>query len=308
MKAVMYHYVRPSGVPHQRFLRLDDFCRQLDWFEKNGGVLSISDLLESLASGVPRTGYVLTFDDGFRDHIEHVLPVLADRGLSGVFFVSTDPYISGRLLDVHRIHLLLGTHGGSAPLQTLLQLVTDDMIPDVRVEEFRTQTYVGFDDDQDTMLFKRTLNYYVAYEHREWLLDKLIATHPVECENVGEFYMSLSELEDLRREGQLVGSHSATHRVFSKLPEDEQRDEIVSSFEFLEEHAVTQQPRSFCFPYGGFHTFTDTTEGLLDQAGSAFSFNVEPRDITSDDLRHRPQALPRYDCNSFPHGGASSGR
>lgn len=309
----MYHYVRPvaEGLPHQRFLAIDDFRRQLDWFDEHGGIVSVVDLLAAVKAGSPCEGFVLTFDDGFRDHFAYVLPELVDRRLTGVFFVATSPYTSGHLLDVHRIQLLLGTHGGSTergtPLQTLLKLVTEDMIPDRKVEEFRTQTYVGVDDDQDTVLFKRTLNYFVAYELRGALLDNVIATHPVTCNEVGEFYMSTAELDELRGHGQLVGSHSTTHRVFSKLSQDEQRAEIDDSFAFLEMHATIRQPRSFCFPYGGFHTFTQTTERLLDRAGAVFSFNVEARDIGAADLRHRPQALPRYDCNGFPHGTASSG-
>ena len=39
----------------------------------------------------------------------------------------------------------------------------------------------------------------------------------------------------------------------------------------------------------------------------AFSFNVEPRDISLDDLKNRKQALPRYDCNQFLYGKSING-
>jgi hypothetical protein len=41
---------------------------------------------------------------------------------------------------------------------------------------------------------------------------------------------------------------------------------------------------------------------LLKTNNCSFSFNVEPRDIDTKDLSDRQQALPRYDCNMFPHG------
>ena len=62
--------------------------------------------------------------------------------------------------------------------------------------------------------------------------------------------------------------------------------------------------RSFAYPYGGFHSFNADTEQLLNKHKCRFAFNVESRDINLDDLR-RKQALPRYDCNNFPHGSVN---
>jgi len=39
--------------------------------------------------------------------------------------------------------------------------------------------------------------------------------------------------------------------------------------------------------------------------GVKYSFNVEARDIVSEDWLHSRQSLPRYDCNYFQHGEAS---
>ena len=87
---------------------------------------------------------------------------------------------------------------------------------------------------------------------------------------------------------------------------DEQEREIVESFAFLED-VTGSRPITFCYPYGGFHTFTEDTEQLLATHGALFSFNVEARDVSTDDIRHRPQALPRHDCNMFPYGKPSFG-
>ena len=96
-------------------------------------------------------------------------------------------------------------------------------------------------------------------------------------------------------------------RVFSRIDGATQAREINESFAFLEQATGGLELRTFCYPYGGFHSFTSETERLLDAAGCRFSFNVEPRDIAAADLSGRPQALPRYDCNMFPHGAARMG-
>ena len=49
----------------------------------------------------------ITFDDGYKDHIDYVLPELKKRGLQGSFFPPAIPIIKGSLLDVNAIHFIL---------------------------------------------------------------------------------------------------------------------------------------------------------------------------------------------------------
>ena len=43
-------------------------------------------------------------------------------------------------------------------------------------------------------------------------------------------------------------------------------------------------------------------KSLVENENEPISFNVEARDINTDDLLSRPQSLPRFDCNQFPFG------
>ena len=65
------------------------------------------------------SGFLLTFDDGLRDHVDFVLPVLRRRRLFGLFYVPSAPLTDGVVLDVHKLHLALGRVGGSALLDRL---------------------------------------------------------------------------------------------------------------------------------------------------------------------------------------------
>jgi hypothetical protein len=93
--------------------------------------------------------------------------------------------------------------------------------------------------------------------------------------------------------------------VFSKLDPLTQRREIATSFNDVESVVNGVDVQTFCYPHGGFHTFTDETVAILEDIGCEFCFNVESRDISQEDVDERPQALPRYDCNEFDHGDAS---
>ena len=313
MKAVMYHYVRPvpDGLPYFRYLHLDHFRRQLDWFAEDHAFPSRETFIRSIETKRACSGVVLTFDDALADHFEHVFPELQRRGLWGIFYVPTGMYETGKLLDVHRIHLVLGRLGGARAMELLHGLVSDDMLSHAHVEDFHRQTYTRQDNSAATDLFKRTLNYFIAYEHRERVLDELMQRFfreegELEAGMVSRYYASPSELRAMHQAGMEIGSHGVSHFSMAKLDPAEQSIEIARSFDFLG-NLLGERPRTFCHPYGGFHNFTEETERLLSEAGCLFSFNVEQRDVADADLRDRPHALPRFDCNQFPHGKAHMG-
>lgn len=306
----MYHYVRPDsgGMPWFRYLSLDDFRRQLDHFEETWGFVTHEAFEAALATGTPAPGVVLTFDDALKDHYAHVFPELKARGLWGLFYAPTRVYETGEMLDVHRVHLLLGTIGGVAALEALEPLVTPDMAPDRNIPAFTTATYARQDNDAATTAVKRILNYYIAHEHRRPVLDRLMtAVFGVAHPAAGDFYLTFAEMEEMAAGGMVIGSHSVDHPVFSKLSRAEQAEQVARSFERLGPILPEPRLKSFCYPYGGFHSFTAETEALLAEAGCRFSFNVEQRPIERRDLSRRPQALPRFDCNQFAFGAASRG-
>lgn len=311
MRALMYHYVRPdnAALPHFRHLHIEDFRRQLDHLAQDHRFCSRAELIEAVESGEPlRDGVVLTFDDGLKDHYEFVFPELVRRQIMGIFYVSTQPLEDGRLLDVHRIHLLLGLKGGRAVWESLVPRVSEEMLSHEHVREFREQTYRTQVNDELTNRVKRTLNYYIDYQHRRAVLDALMREHvPQEEAWARQWYASASELAEMNAGGMWIGSHTVTHPCLSKISTAEQKLEIDDSFHCLEDIIGPGMLRTFCYPYGGFHTFTGETERLLDKAGCIFSFNVEHRNIQASDLRQRRQALPRYDCNRFPYGSVRGG-
>jgi peptidoglycan/xylan/chitin deacetylase (PgdA/CDA1 family) len=301
MKAIMYHYVRKesSEYPNFKFLHIDDFKKQLDFFEQEYSILHPTILLEKKVG----KGVLLTFDDGVKDHIEFVLPELKKRNLSGIFYISTGIYSKNKLLDVHRLHLLLGKFGGEYIYQRMFKCINEEMLIDAHVEEFKNLTYISQKNDEFTVLVKRMMNYFIGYQYRETVMDILMKDLIEDEQNLfNQFYLSENDIRQMHDAGMMIGSHSVHHKVMSKLPLAEQENEISNSFGVLEKITGGLKTRTFCYPYGGFHTFTPDTEKLLKQYNCNYAFNVEPRDIEESDLLNHPQALPRYDCNLFPHG------
>ena len=305
MKAIMYHYVRPDepSLPYFRHLHVDDFVKQLEYFGNEYGFLSKEEFQECFSSAIPREGVVLTFDDGFKDHYCYVLPELLKRGLWGIFYIPTNQFLTGKLIDVHRIHMLLGMYGGNIISNAIRDIITDDMLSHAHVEEFERQTYIRHNSNASTTNVKRLLNYFIDYRYRESVIDELMSVYyPNEKDLVWDFYMTKAEIAHMHNSGMVLGGHTVSHPVMSKLTIDKQEIEIVSSYQMIESITGKVALKTFCYPYGGPHTFTVQTEGLLDSHCYLFSFKVESRDINKKDLASRRQALPRFNCNEFPHG------
>ena len=301
----MYHYVREfdKNYPNFRFLGVNDFKNQLDFFEKEYGFVSKDEWLsyiEGYGIGNGRGKVILTFDDALSCHYDYVFPELMKRGLWGIFYVPTQPYIQGKLLNVHKIHLLCGAFDGQKLLQCLSKLLTDEMILDSKREEFRNQTYTKQKNHTGVSKFKRILNYFILYNYTERVINE-VASQFNYVFDVDNLYISHGNLVTMKQKGMLIGSHSVNHPIMSKLTRDEQSVQIDKSFKYLEKIGCVTH-KTYCHPYGGFHSFDENTIDLLSKANVAYSFNVESRDIEEDDINKSQQSLPRFDSNEFPHG------
>lgn len=86
---LMYHSVQPyQWDPFLITVRPDRFERQMRWLYRSGrrGV-SMCELLAARSAGTATDLVGLTFDDGYRDFVEHALPVLRRYRFTATTFV-----------------------------------------------------------------------------------------------------------------------------------------------------------------------------------------------------------------------------
>ena len=110
----MYHYVRPikeSPYPEIKGLEVDGFLRQLEFFKKSFHFVTAEEVLDCIydEQPLPQNSVWLTFDDGFKDHFQHVFPILQKFEIQGAFFPPAKPIEENVVLDVHKIHFILAS-------------------------------------------------------------------------------------------------------------------------------------------------------------------------------------------------------
>lgn len=94
---LMYHYVSPlpedaDDIRTDLTITPDLFRAHLAYLSAEGyTTITLDQLHAALLSGAPLPAQpvILTFDDGYTDHYEYVLPALQDYGFTGTFFVIT---------------------------------------------------------------------------------------------------------------------------------------------------------------------------------------------------------------------------
>lgn len=307
MKSIMYHYVREYDVNTPEFVYLDvnNFEKQIDYFSDNFYILNKNEIFESITNNSPiKDGVILTFDDGLKDHYRYVYPLLKKRGVAGIFYVPTLPYFQNQLLDVHRVHFLLGRFGGAYIYEQAMRIVQPADILEEKSILFSENTYKKQNSDNKTISVKQLFNYLIKPEKKTEILTKLMEVCCIDEPSLSaDFYLTKDEIFEMENNGMIIGSHSHSHTLLSNLSKEEQDIEIKSSITYLN-GILKEKLRTFCYPYGGKLSYNESTLDILKKENIDFAFTVESRDIIESDLEEK-YFIPRYDCNEFPYGKAS---
>ena len=112
LEIISYHYVRPiknSNYPNVKGLEIEGFLRQMDFFKKNKTVITTQQVKDFFLKGtkIPKNSIWLTFDDGYKDHINFVAPILENFNFDAIFFPVINTYAKNILLDVNAIHYII---------------------------------------------------------------------------------------------------------------------------------------------------------------------------------------------------------
>jgi peptidoglycan/xylan/chitin deacetylase (PgdA/CDA1 family) len=303
--SVMYHYVRPVEDSHLRYLTVDDFKKQLDWFEASVGSFLTEDEWDEAKAGKPQSGVLLTFDDGLKDHFDHVLPVLVERGIFGIFFVNTSPLFSNSVLPVHLAHKLLSL-GISHEILDFFKLklppaIWGEINQGVAGSRYKKQVELD-----SNIALKKVINYLFSEFDLSEILDSA-AREFLKCsiaELSSTWYLSEQEVREIDASGMRIGSHTSTHRLLSKLDRAEIFNELHESKVTLE-RLLGKTVDEFCYPYGGSNSYNQVVKDTLSSLHYSVAHDVSARRISADDFKNKYE-LPRFDCNEFPFGKAHS--
>ena len=301
---VFYHYVRDverTPFPGIKALSVAGFEAQLDWLQARYDVVDGLTFERAVLAGVgfDRPTALLTFDDGFVDHYEHVFPLLHSRGLGGIFFLAGGTLGENPvLLNVHKTHFLLSQLGADRFTTEVGAALEGEGVSTARHESTVSGASPGREgiyryDEAPDVRIKRILNYEAPYPIADRVLSRLFAEHVGDAATFAKsLYLSASQVREMALGGMTFGFHTETHPVLSRLPIDAQRAELREGPRLITD--VTGQPTvSFCYPYGFSHTYNADTLRVLEESGYSMAFNTVRREAVIG--REPRYELPRFD-------------
>ncbi len=300
----MYHYVRPikkSKFKKLKALDFSQFKRQLDFLQNNYKIISTSDVIEFIKNGkkLPKKPCWLTFDDGYKDHINYVFPELKKRKLHGAFFVSTLSAKKQKLLDVNKIQLILSFSKDTKKLLDYIKICcVQSGISKKKINKMYSDYGKKSRGDTGEIIFiKRLLQHLLKPETKSKIIDKLLKKYSKknQKELSKNYYMNVEDLKKLIKNKMYVGSHAQTHRWLNTLSYKDQESEIKNSLNFLKSVGVKTNNWVMCYPHGGYNKNTlkilkknKCVVGLTANSGIAY---LQKKKLLT---------LPRFDTNEFP--------
>ena len=301
---VMYHYVRPiknSKYPGIKGLEFEGFRRQLDYLSSKYSLITAEQLINYSRGGIdlPKNPCYLTFDDGYKDHIEFVMPELLSRKIQGSFFPPADAIEKRSMLDVNAIHFILAStldykglvkELNIACLECGLNALDLNLLHDKWSKASRY-------DPPEIKYVKNMIQHALPKDIRSRIVSNLFKKYVgrTQIEFSEELYLSISDTKELVNNGMYVGSHGCRHVWLDKESKSGQLDEINLSLKFLEKLGACTNDWIMCYPYGAYN---DDTLSILESNNCAIGLTTEVGFANLN--KSKMLELSRFDTNDFP--------
>jgi peptidoglycan/xylan/chitin deacetylase (PgdA/CDA1 family) len=231
-----YHGVLPkipedhSDYEYRNFVTVRQFENQIKLLLKKFKPVKVSDFY----NGNPNLnrGFLITFDDGFRNNYSHALPVLKKYGLQATFFITTDFVGSRELLWTEQV--------------TRLIQKTNEKEFEVELDKnYSLRLNSALKRERASELIRRYLKHQSPSKRNKILEQMKLQLRDVELsvneENEERYlFMTWEDIKKMANSGQVIGSHTHTHPILSTLDEKESFQELKLSKENIENH--TNEP------------------------------------------------------------------
>lgn len=243
-----------------------------------GPIVPLAEVERAIQTGgrLPQ-GSVLTFDDGYREHLDQVVPLLAQEGHSATFYVTTGLHGQGMEVAVVDAWYWLLDHAqrpvGKVPLP--------DGTPFVgKLDSLEAKTaWVSGAPKRALLAADRA--------HQAVMLGALGQSVGVElpADLARRLYLTPDEWGALARQGMRVGAHSVGHPRLTQIAPSEMRREVRDSVDTIGELG---DPVAFAYP-DGCHDEAVAREVL--EAGASSAVTCQPGNVVST---ASPMLLPRW--------------
>ena len=274
---VIYHYV-DSKVPSELYQDLhalpkEKFVGQLEYLRSWHHPITPDEVFRCVREGqeFPPNRFMLTFDDGTKDHILTVAPILERHGLKGLFSVTGLPTERRKVPFVQKNQFVRAKLGQEHIAEFFVKKCRV-LFPGYAAQEVIQKAPIGnYKIGSGTYLkYKYATNRLIPFDICQAVIDALFREYVSndEEEFVDRIFLSKEEIRILRDMGHTIAAHTMSHRSLPALDESQQRWEIESSVQYLE-YVLKDSIHWLGYPYGD---FDKTSEKVAQDVGVVIAY------------------------------------
>jgi peptidoglycan/xylan/chitin deacetylase (PgdA/CDA1 family) len=226
-RILMYHGVMPENAPAM--------AAQLRYLARNFTIVSMKTMVERLEKDVAASAneLVLTFDDGLRNNLTVVYPILRQLQAPATFFVCPGLIDSGKWLWNHEIRCRLQGLSSEARAELRTTLLSPDASVEGMIEWMKTVKPP-------------------QRQRVEELIRKVTAGfHATAAQSQAYDIMDWNDLQALDSSLVTIGSHTFTHPILTTLTAGGIEYELGESRRWLEQK-LGRAVDFFCYPNGAY--------------------------------------------------------
>ncbi len=253
MSAVVYHYLRNICNLNKGIHPIDwyTFTKQIDYLKEKNSTLYLSnnleDFLESYNSGVNKNKYLITFDDGLKEHFE-AAKLLKLKNIKGIFAIIGCTIFEKKIPLVHKLHWLRSILKPNIFRKELENVIGRSLKSDRSIVKKAKNMHIH--DDVETAILKYNLNFILDYYELDSATSIIIKNY-IESEELfcKKYFLSIDEIIDINKMGHEIAWHTNFHLPMTKLNDQEILDDLNIGFDFLN-RINKNNKKHLCYPYG----------------------------------------------------------
>lgn len=276
LTVLVYHRILPDvDDMHRDYTSLECFRWQMQLLAQHFNVLPLSVALQKLEDGsLPEKSVSVTFDDGYKDVLQHAMPVMCEHKISSTIFVATCGLTGNVLWNDKIIEAIWHSKKHQIDLAEL------------GLGHFNIE---GADNKYACATQIKDKCKYLEYGEREAAVERIIEM--CDSEQIESDMLTEDDLKTLKSQGVEFGAHTVTHPILTKIDELRAVAEITDSKKQLES-VLESEISFFAYPNGCWgKDIGEEHLKMVESAGYKNAFTMDEGLVTRSS---NPFLLPRY--------------
>lgn len=257
----------------------NEFAKQMDYLLRFFNIVSIHQVNDWLDGKIelPKYPALITFDDGYYDNFANAYPVLKERNIPALIFLTTD--------FINRVNAPYWDRVARCFYHSPQKRANLPLVGERHWENPKQR-------DELIKQFTESVKYLPEEEKWEAVnqLSKILAVSA--DDDFKDLFLSWGQIREMSKAGISFGAHTVSHPILTRVRREIARQEIVKSKVLIEEQ-LGASVSSFAYPNGQWGDFDEEIEDMVSEADFKTAFSLIDGPSPLRKVKNQPYQIKR---------------